>query len=29
VTDRYTDVLVEEGDRWLFPEFAGGDDPQK
>jgi ketosteroid isomerase-like protein len=27
VTGRYTDVLVKEGDRWLFIAWAGGDDP--
>ena len=26
-TGRYTDVLVKEGDRWLFIAWAGGDDP--
>jgi len=25
----YTDVLVKEGDHWLFIAWAGGDDPKK
>ena len=29
VTGRYTDVLVKEGNRWLFIAWAGGDDPKK
>ena len=29
VTGRYTDVLVKEGNRWLFITWAGGDDPKK
>ena len=26
VTSRYTDVLINEGGRWLFIAWAGGDD---
>jgi hypothetical protein len=29
VTGRYTDVLVKEGDHWLFLAWTGGDDPKK
>ncbi len=29
VTGRYTDVLIREGNRWLFIAWAGGDDPKK
>jgi hypothetical protein len=29
VTGRFTDVLVQEGGRWLFLAWAGGDDPKK
>lgn len=27
-TGRYTDVLLKEGNRWLFIAWAGGDDPK-
>jgi type II secretory pathway pseudopilin PulG len=27
-TGRYTDVLMKEGDRWLFIAWAGGDDAE-
>ena len=27
-TGRYTDVLIKEGNRWLFIAWAGGDDPK-
>jgi hypothetical protein len=27
-TGRYTDVLIREGNRWLFITWAGGDDPK-
>jgi len=26
---RYTDILVKEGNRWLFIAWSGGDDPKK
>ena len=29
VTGRYTDVLVKDGGRWLFPTWTGGDDRKK
>lgn len=29
VTGHYTDVLIKEGDRWLFISWSGGDDPKK
>ena len=28
VTGRYTDVLIKEGNRWLFITWAGGEDPK-
>jgi hypothetical protein len=28
VNGRYTDVLIKEGNRWLFITWAGGDDPK-
>lgn len=28
VTGRYTDVLLKDGNRWLFIAWSGGDDPK-
>ena len=28
VNGRYTDVLIKQGNRWLFIAWAGGDDPK-
>ena len=29
VTGRYTDVLIRDGNRWLFITWSGGDDPKQ
>jgi len=29
ITGHYTDILVKEGNRWMFIAWAGGDDPKK
>ena len=29
VFGRYTDILIKEGNRWLFIAWSGGDDPKK